>query len=156
MNGSSGKSGFTLLEMLAAAVLLGVVVVALTTVFRQTMIAQSVGEAAIADSSRQRREISVEARLASDMVTVIDGAGTPTAFRVLSVWDADGKMRETRPLAREDSQLPDPGTACWRFSLTPMKTQTSELVTVVVTSAGPDGKWGTEDDLSTNVPEGVE
>lgn len=153
---ASRRAGFTLLEILVAVMLLGLLATFLIMFFRQSMIARSVGEAAVADSDRQRREIARAAQLASETIPMADEKNGPKSLRVLSAWDAEGKIRSTRPLAKTDTPLPEAGGACRKVPLSPTAASSGELVTVVVTSAGPDGRWGTDDDLTTEIPEGVE
>lgn len=156
MSGIQGKRGFTLLEMLAATVLLGLMATLGVSLFRQSAIAQSVGEASVEDCSRRRREIACAARLAAETVPVaVSGAG-PVAFRVMSAWDADGNVRRSRPFERMEAPLPAVGAACRRATFSATEKNSGEVVTVVVASAGPDGRWGTDDDLSTDVEEADE
>ena len=149
MSGRCARPGFTLLEMLSASVLLGLMVTLLTLLFRQGTIASGAGKASVSDAAARRREIARAARVASETLVCADGSPR----LLLSAWDENGKVRETRPLARADAPLPKVGTACREVRIADEVVASGEILTVVVSSAGPDGKWGTADDLTTDVPE---
>ena len=152
MNGMRAMAGYTLLEMLSASVLLGLMVTLLAFLFRQGTIASGVGAAAASDAAERRLEIVRAARAAGETLVCVDG----TPRRLLSAWDENGNVRETRPLARVDAPLPESGTACREVRIADEVGLSGEILTVVVSSAGPDGKWGTDDDLTTDVPEAEE
>lgn len=74
---------------------------------------------------------------------------TPSALRLLPAWEANGEVRTTRPFMRVETGLPEAGQAACPIALEAIGGQSAERVDVVVASAGPDGRWGTEDDLTT-------
>lgn len=154
MSAAPVRPGFTLLEMLAASVLLGLLVTLLLSLFNQGEIAWTVGKTTAADTGRQERSLVRAAREGAETVFVKEP--TPTAVRLLSAWEADGGVRMSRPFVRVEADLPEAGRAVRSIALETTGGQTAERVEVVVTSAGPDGQWGTEDDLTTAPLEEIE
>lgn len=155
MNGLAERTGFTLLELLAAVVLLGLLSTVLTMLFRQGSISWSVGETAVVDVSCRRHEIARAARDASDALTCVDVGGNRSVIRMCSPWTSEGDIRDTRPFVCADAPSSH-GSAFCVISLSAGQAASSEAVEIIVTSAGPDGKWGTDDDLTTDPLEGVE
>ena len=148
------RSGFTLLEMLAASVLLGLLVALLLSLFSQGEIAWTVGETTAAETGRQERSLVRAARESAEMVFVKEP--TPSAVRLLSAWEANGDVRTSRPFVRVEAGLPEAGRAVRPIALEATDGKSAERVEVVVASAGPDGQWGTADDLTTAPAEEVE
>ena len=145
------RPGFTLLEMLLATVILGLLMSLLTTLFNQGNNAWAVGRASVADLDARRRTLAEASRRAADFIP----AGTE-GYRVLSAWDANGGLRTTRPLEPAAGLKVEEGAAYLSVTLDPGETKRASVVGVCVTSAGPDGVWGTEDDLSTVPEEAIE
>ena len=154
MSGARGRRGFTLLEMLAASVLLGLLVTLLLSLFNQGEIAWTVGETTAVETGRQERSLVRAARDGADAVFV--KGPTPTAVRLLSAWGANGDVRTSRPFVRVEADLPEAGRAVRSIALEAAGGRSAERVEVIVTSAGPDGQWGTEDDLTTAPLEEIE
>ena len=155
MNGC--RPGFTLLEVLVAALLLGLLSSLLTTLFNQGVIAWNVGASSLSETDRFRRAFSDEARLAAALLPVTDDSGRAFAVRLRSAWDENGAVRTGRAFDLTDSAdvLSETGVRTVAL-MADGKSENDGLVQVVVSSAGPDGRWGTEDDLSTAPLEGFE
>lgn len=147
MSATRIRPGFTLLEMLTASVLLGLLVTLLLSLFNQGEIAWSVGKTTAAETGRRSRSLARAAREGAETVFVTKP--TPSALRLLPAWEANGEVRTTRPFMRVETGLPEAGQAARPIALEAVGGQSAERVDVVVASAGPDGRWGTEDDLTT-------
>ena len=154
MSAAQVRPGFTLLEMLAACVLLGLLVTLLLSLFNQGEIAWSVGKSTATATGRQERSLARAAREGAETVFVTKP--TSAAVRLLQAWEANGDIRTTRPFVRVEADLPEEGRAFRPIALEANDGQSVERVEVVVTSAGPDGRWGTEDDITTAPMEEIE
>ena len=144
------KRGFTILELLVASLLLGMLVTILTMIFNQSSIAWRTGKASIDDLDAVRENIS-RVREEADGAFVYGGK----AYRVLGLWDKDGNLRHRAYCDASD------GT----YGFRKLPTGTLELLdesdagqegsvdrsmagyTVNVMSAGPDRKFDTWDDI---------
>ena len=156
------RNGFTLLEVLVASVLMGMLVTILTVIFNQSAIAWRTGKAGVADMSVTEQKL---ARIhgAADNVLPYTEQGN---YYVVSPWDEsslnDSKTFHRRGIARAadigkgyddvsgDFSDSEAGKGNWRQSgLARSKTENGSQFTVGVRSAGPDREWDTEDDIST-------
>ena len=145
------RAGFTLLEMLVASLLFGMLVTLLTVLFNQGNRAWDVGRVAAVNLDRRRQAVAENARLAADYLPT-DAGG----YRVLSAWDEQGNLRTTRPLEKASGWTPQAGTAVAEVQLVGAAPQSARAVVVRVASAGPDGRWGTDDDIATGPVEDFE
>ena len=150
------RRGFTLLEVLVAAVLMGLLATLLTSMLNQGSIAWANGETAVADAAERRQAMADTARAASATLVGADTTDSAANYRVLSAWDESGAVRTGRPLVRVGLPLPADGTAYAPVAPAAATSRADETITVVVSSAGPDGKWGTADDLTTAPEEAFE
>ena len=148
------RRGFTLLEVLAASVLLGLLVTLILTLFKQGEIAWSMGESSAEGTGCQERFLVRAAREGAETVFVTDPQ--LTALRLLSAWNENGEIRSTRPIVRTTVEESVTGQAVRPIVLESTTGRSSVQVEVIVTSAGPDGQWETEDDLTTAPLGGVE
>lgn len=82
------KPGFTIIELLVASLLLGMLVTILTMIFNQSSIAWRTGIAGVADLDDVRQNIA-EVREEADNAVIWDDR----MERLLSVWDDDGNVR---------------------------------------------------------------
>ena len=82
------KRGFTLLELLVASLLFGMLMTVLTMVFNQSSIAWRTGVAGVADLDDVRENIA-EVRDEADNLYVWKS----DMYKLLSPWDANGKLR---------------------------------------------------------------
>lgn len=147
MNMRVCQPGFTLLEMLAASVLLGLLVTLLLSLFNQGEIAWAVGESTAVETGKREQTLTRAAREGANTVFVKDSSAV---VRLLSPWDESGAVRTSRPFVRVETGLPEVGRAVLPIVLEQTAGRSAERVEVIVTSAGPDGIWGSEDDLTTS------
>ena len=162
------RNGFTLLEVLVASVLMGMLVTILTVIFNQSAIAWRTGKAGVADMSETERKLA-RIHAAADNVLPYPRNGN---YFVVSPWkDATtdgsrsfygrgiataGDVRKGYDAVGGDFSGNDAGKSNWRQTgLGKAKLENQSQFTVGVRSAGPDRQWDTEDDIST-WPEEVE
>lgn len=167
------KKGFTLIEMLVASLLMGMLVTILTMVFNASSIAWRTGRASLVDLDETRRDAATLQRLADN--ALYDKANNKLLF-VRSAWKdsstsvGDGRLLQKRAVdaTRRYSWF---DTGDFADSSPPWKNvnginagtaaDTEFTYTVGVMSYGPDGKTGpagsvdAADDI-TSWPEGVQ
>jgi len=150
------RRGFTILELLVASLLLGMLVTILTMVFNQSSIAWRTGMAGVADLDEVRDNIA-EIREEADNIFVHGDK----AYRITGLWKKDGSLR-TRACNASDAETGDAIVILTSVNgTTKGKDITVERVgsnkpnsgkktyTVGVTSWGPDRLEGTYDDITT-------
>jgi len=94
------KRGFTLLELLVASLLLGMLVTILTMIFNQSSIAWRTGVAGVADLDKVREKIA-SVREEADSIYVWGSK----MHRVISPWDDDtGRLRDRAVSATDSSE----------------------------------------------------
>jgi len=160
------RRGFTVLELLVAALLLGMIVTTLTMVFNQSSIAWRTGTAGVSDLDDVRNALA-RLREEADNLYLWD-RGTP--YRHLDLWDDRGNLRDraiddSRPFGNTVDS--DDQASYIRSNepngFTPFSTRQRDLsiiavgngvgskrintYTVNVKSAGPDKEFGTFDDI---------
>ncbi len=168
---SSSKSGFTLLEMLVASLLLGMLVSILTMVFNSSSIAWRTGKAGVAQLSLLRRQLSFAQHRADSLLPRVDASGPNNKIGfVVSPWCTEKKnggeylrTRAVQDVSSADLGFPKPSfnnlesddssysVLPWQqiVGLGTLKLGSASSFTVGVRSYGPDGKKDTEDDIST-------
>lgn len=156
------KGGFTLLEVLVASVLMGMLVTILTMIFNQSAIAWRTGKAGIADLSETERNIARIHALAENVLPYTGGNNVA----IVSPWnDADtddsqtfnnrgvrktGTLRTGAASVSGNFSGNNAGNSGWlRTGLGNPSLHGGRAYTVGVRSAGPDREWDTEDDIST-------
>ena len=156
------RDGFTLLEVLVASVLMGMLVTILTMIFNQSAIAWRTGKAGVADMSRAEMNLSRVHAMADNVLPYLGSEN----YCVVSPWnDAQSDsatMFNTRGIRRANSLLTGVGTVSGTFydneagknnwnrsGLGNPEMNGGRAFVVGVRSAGPDRKWETEDDIST-------
>ena len=148
------RAGFTLVEVLVASLLLGMLVTILTMVFNQSSIAWRTGKASVAEMDDMRRYYSQIQLHADDALPGVLGT---TAGLVGGAWDGQGALQR-RAVGRWDTSVginsssftpPSSDRASLRCAGRAFKTGTLKSYTVGVWSYGPDGKPNTGDDIST-------
>ena len=87
------KKGFTIIELLVASLLLGMLVTILTMVFNQSSIAWRTGTAGVADLDDIRDNVA-ELREEADNAFVANVGGSYQIFRHVGLWDSRGKLRD--------------------------------------------------------------
>ena len=156
------KRGFTLLEVLVASLLMGMLVTILTMIFNQSAIAWRTGKAGVADMTTTERKLSSIHGCADSVLPFTGG----DKYCVVSPWDdavSDDSRRFNSRGIRKASELHkrfetvsgnfqnnDGGNGQWLqagFGNPEMNGGKSFIVGV--RSAGPDHEWDTEDDIST-------
>lgn len=83
------KKGFTLLELLVASLLLGMLMTILTMIFNQSSIAWRTGIAGVADLDDVRTKIATDREEADDIYMWND-----RAYKIVSPWDSSGSLRD--------------------------------------------------------------
>ena len=167
-NANFSKRGFTLIEVLVASLLMGMLVVILTMVFNQSSLAWSVGKASVASLDKVRNNLGKGQRQADNALAHVSAmSGNKTICMVVSPWKFSGNQlnQEIRKRAIErisdsvfnESQLAQTDPKGWQLynvgSSASTDSQTSYLVGVL--SYGPDGQRDTEDDI-TSWPEDIQ
>ena len=155
------RNGFTLLEVLVASVLMGMLVTILTMIFNQSAIAWRTGKAGVADMSETERNMARVHALADNTIPV---AGK--SYCVVSPWKVyeegvrDGASYWGRGIQKasdlklglKDTDLSDKNN--WLISLDgDASIAGGHSFIVGVRSAGPDRKFGevngVNDDITT-------
>ena len=153
----SRKEGFTLVEVLVASLLLGMLVTILTMVFNQSSIAWRTGKASVAEMDDMRRYYSQVQRYADN---ALPGASGSEAGRICGAWAGDGNLRNralmqwndaVANLIDKDELDPEKSSKGGVVALDgkSFKTKSVSSYTVGVWSYGPDGLPNTGDDIST-------
>jgi prepilin-type N-terminal cleavage/methylation domain-containing protein len=151
------RQGFTLLEVLVASVLMGMLVTILTMIFNQSAIAWRTGKAGIADITQAEREMARIHYLADNVLPV---AGR--RYCVVSPWKISEEGKGSTP-ALNDRGVAEAGTLKLGLpSVNPvnlsdryrgLKSATDiaggKSYVVGVRSAGPNRRFGDEDDISS-------
>lgn len=146
------KRGFTLIEVLVASLLLGMLVSMLTTLFSQSSIAWSSGTAMVADLNDSRREIS-GFQFDADTVLDRDGSSVQGVFaagRTLNpraVTKTGGNSLSSR--FDNPSSWSDLGAGGGTGQSAAPGLGNGSLYAVGVTSWGPDGRKESWDDITT-------
>jgi prepilin-type N-terminal cleavage/methylation domain-containing protein len=156
------KKGFTLLEVLVASVLMGMLVTILTMIFNQSAIAWRTGKAGVSDMAEIERNMSRIHRMADN---VLPYTGSRT-YCVTSPWDdADGgdnlrlyprgictpgDLRNGVDSVSGNFGGNDAGKSSWQRAIGGSASANGGKMYVVgVRSAGPDRFFDTEDDITT-------
>ena len=155
------KKGFTIIELLVASLLLGMLVTILTMVFNQSSIAWRTGAAGVADMDDIRDNIA-ELRDEADNAFVWN----KQVYRHVGLWDRNGDLRDRACDAPGSQTMSEEGCRALilrsRLSasgeITPNEfrpvnvgqsgsTGNVKTYTVNVKSAGPDKVFDTYDDI---------
>ncbi len=158
------KRGFTLIEILVASMLLGMLMTILTMVFNSSAIAWRTGRAGNTKMSKARRQLSYAQYLADNALPRVDTSDSSRTGRILGAWDKKGDVRGRAveiysngkfpfSLPNWDSQgsaggsVPQP----WQKvnDIQDLKADGGSSYLVGVLSWGPDGKQNTKDDICT-------
>jgi len=160
------RKGFTIIELLVASMLLGLLVTILTMIFNQSSIAWRTGIAGTVDMDNVRENIA-EVREEADNAFVYDAK----LYRLTGLWDKNGNLRDRAcdaPGSRDEDEnkavmlggSSRSGNGTWIGSLSNLKpndfkngqvfsadSKSSKNYTVNVMSAGPDRVFDTWDDV---------
>ena len=172
------ESGFTLLEILVASMLLAMLITILTMVFNSSSIAWSTGKASVAEMDEVRQKTSSAGIVADNVIPRVDVNDVAAWGQLVGPWrqDADGTLRRRTMVKVTENEL---GKNVWGsmqpdLDMTEGKTGKGEWVrnsskmlwvflrpgnikiaggtkdyVVGVWSLGPDGKPNSGDDIST-------
>lgn len=160
------RSGFTLLEILVASLLLGMLVTILTMVFNSSSIAWRTGKAGISQLSQIRRTISLAEYRADNLLPCVDEKDDSAMGLIGTAWKPDGTLRTravsklpsdngfSQPSYRKDfnsARASNPGgpAVVEVQNGESIKMGSSTAYTVGVLSYGPDGIRDTDDDITT-------
>ena len=144
------EKGFTLLEVLVASLLLGMLVTILTMVFNQSSVAWRTGTAGVADLDQQRQQIAMWHSVADAALPHAYGS---QKYVVVSPWNLNGGLRRRAVERETDSSVgfdfANPND--WQNKEVADGSQSSRLRSFVVgvASDGPDMKPNTGDDITT-------
>ena len=155
------RRGFTLIELLVASLLLGILVVIMTMLFNSSSIAWRTGTAGVALLGDMRRQLGsfhdIRDEVLPGVGSTAKGDARPIAYRTVSLWQKNSSQLRTdrayeqitfaRGLSASDFQ--GTGNLGQLKTLESGQTAGSGLFTVGVRSAGPDGEFGTDDDITT-------
>ena len=148
------RAGFTLVEVLVASLLMGMLVTILTMVFNQSSIAWRTGKASAAKMDDMRRYFSQIQRYSDDALPGVLGT---TAGRIGGAWRGNGALQR-RAVGRWDTSVginsssftpPSSDRASLRCTGRAFTMGKLDTYTVGVWSYGPDGQPNTDDDIST-------
>lgn len=155
------RDGFTLLEVLVASVLMGMLVTILTMIFNQSAIAWRTGKAGVADMTEAERKLSRIHFMADSALPYMGDR-----YCIVSPWndsvDSDSTVLQRRGVVRA-SELrkgldtvsgsfgnADAGKSSWlQGGLVKPETEGVGNFIVGVRSYGPDRQPDTEDDITT-------
>jgi len=162
------RKAFTLLEMMVASLLLGMLVTVLTMIFNQSSIAWRTGISSVAELGETRQSLGTFREICDDL---LPGAGETSSgagdsrnlnYRTVSPWQKDGDGLRTRALEQVDTwgkapqiSISDAKVGAFKEITAAGSGQQASLFTVGVRSLGPDGKPDTLDDITT-WPESIE
>ena len=155
------KKGFTIIELLVASLLLGMLVTILTMIFNQSSIAWRTGAAGVADMDDIRDNIA-ELREEADNAFVWNNE----VYRHVGLWARNGDLRDRACDAPGTKVQSEPGCRALILrskmsasgEVTPAdfrpvnvgqsgRTKAPQTYTVNVKSAGPDRAFNTYDDI---------
>ncbi len=88
------RRGFTLIEILVASLLLGMLMTILTMVFNSSAIAWRTGKASNSRMSLARRQLAYVQKLADDALPRINPAQKSDTGHILGPWDKKGDVRK--------------------------------------------------------------
>ena len=176
MTRRASESGFTLLEILVASMLLAMLITILTMVFNSSSIAWSTGKAGVAEMDTVRNNMAAAGMVADNAIPRVD-ANSPSDWGLLvSPWRADGSLRRRGIVKMSESKVANPvwGSMQPNLDIQRGKTGKGEWVrktgkqlwgafdpggvnisggtkeyVVGVWSLGPDGRPNSGDDIST-------
>ena len=166
------RGGFTLIEVLVASLLLGMLVTILTMVFNQSSIAWRTGKASVVEMDGMRRLLAQTQRRGDEILPGVREEASPSKWGcVVGAWDNtrwNGQRNSLNKRAVEDfddnrvrlgSQYLDRGRVnpyhynqAWQVpnkNFNDSKMGKLKAFVVGVWSYGPDGKPDTADDISS-------
>lgn len=152
------RKGFSLVELMVASMLLGILVTILTMIFNQSSIAWRTGTSGVAQLQDTRRQLGIfhDVRDAAlpGLKGTAKGKDRGVEWRTVSVFTAQNTLRSGRAFERINWNGAPTITAAatqdgTTFPLSGGKTAGGTTFTVGVRSAGPNGEFGDADDITT-------
>ncbi len=156
------RQGFTLIEILVASLLLGMLMTILTMVFNSSSIAWRTGKASVAKMSLARRQLAWAQYVSDNALPRVDTASSSDTGRILGAWDKDGHVRRRAVEVYDNWPFALPGWSSqgnvgssspqpWSqvSSIQSLQGNNGRAYLVGVSSRGPDGQPGTKDDITT-------
>ena len=169
------KAAFTLLELLVASLLMGMMISILTMVFNSSSIAWRTGKAGIASLSETRRKLSFAQKVADNVLPGVKATESGTGSReiglVVGAWDWKRGLKDRAVIyqgntpCEGDNKRLDFARSTFQNMGNPMNRATfvgweqvdtsirssksRSSYTVGVKSAGPDRRFGSPDDISS-------
>ena len=152
------RRGFTLLEMLVASVLLGMLITILTMIFTASAAAWRNGKAGAWGLRTARRDLAAYQRAASDALPRLKGKSGQNGY-IASLWVDGNRLVSSSgsSLQRAFSDNPPTGAGgegaagdkpCVpSLSVALDNSEKTKTYLVGVGSAGPDCEWETDDDI---------
>ena len=152
---SKARTGFTLLEVMVASLLLAMLVTILTMIFNQSSIAWTTGTASVAGLGDVRRDMS---KVGFQADNALETDGSLAGLQVVTLWDpngsgvrtdTEGRAVDRNGLTSPQMREPYPGGTLPAGSAS---TDGKDTYIVGVTSWGPDRQTGgdhTWDDITT-------
>lgn len=160
------RAGFTIIELLVASLLLGMLVTILTMIFNQSSIAWRTGVAGVSDLDYVRDNVAT-LREEADNAFIAKVGGSAEIYRHVGLWDKNGRLRQRACDAPNTSVVSEGGgkliANIIRQNLAVSDSTTPQDITTVnvgagstrslknyfinVMSAGPDKEFDTWDDI---------
>ena len=170
MTRRASESGFTLLEILVASMLLAMLITILTMVFNSSSIAWSTGKASVMEMESVRRHISAANIVADNAMPGVETGRRNTWGYLVDPWDPSTGDLRRRAIVNQASDLVgnsgllvlpnlNSGKGPWVYkdeklwamleSLSFQPPDRAKTYAVGVWSYGPDGIANSGDDIST-------
>lgn len=152
------RKGFSLVELMVASMLLGILVTILTMIFNQSSIAWRTGTAGVAQLQDTRRQLGIFHDVRDDALPGLKedetGKNRSVTYRTVSVFTANNTLRSGRAFTEINWNGAPTITAAatqdgTTYALSGGKTAGGSTYTVGVRSAGPNGEFGDADDITT-------
>lgn len=159
------ESGFTLLEVLVASMLMAMLITILTMVFNSSSIAWSTGKAGVAEMDDVRNNTAAAGLVADNALPGVELDNRNSWGYLVGPWDANGKLRERaieeKPVEGVSLAMPSfsSGKEEWLYEkdklwidFSPGNISISGKATAFVVgvwSLGPDGAENSGDDICT-------
>lgn len=168
------KKGFTLIEVLVASMLMGMLVSVLTMAFNQSAVAWRTGKAGVSQLTEARQQMIwyhyTAARALPHLQEVrfngatgrweCDPGGPFQKCVIQNAWDDNGGNLYKRGLIRATAvsgvnlfefeyPVVASGPSSWKRGVNGTAASSVDAITVGVMSAGPNRKWGDDDDISS-------
>lgn len=151
------RRGFSLVELMVASLLLSMLVTILTMIFNQSSIAWRTGTAGVAGLQKTRRQLGIfhdnrDSALPGVKEKNKTGAERTAQYRTVSLFKNDNTLRTNEraydTINNGDAPALVVGDA-QSIQLDQGQDGQSSTFTVGVRSAGPNGEFGDEDDITT-------